>query len=284
MTTEAVLQRRVWLVTGAGSGLGRSVVDAVLAQGDHVVAGIRDPSKADEVRRQTGGEATIVALDVDDDEQPRAAVQAAVDRYGRVDVLMNNAGYGLFGALEQLTDEDVRHQFETNVFGAVRMVRAVLPQMRAQRSGHLVQISSLEGVAPIAAGEAAYAASKFALAGLSEGLAKELAPLGIRVTVIEPGPVRTEFGDRAVIRSPNHEDYRASVGAALEWFANLAGKQPNDPANVAAAILDAVNSDRPPLHLALGKESVELTHDMLDHRRAELEEWSQVSAVTAFAE
>ena len=282
MMTEHSPLRRVWLVTGAGSGLGRAVVDAALTHGDRVVAGVRNPAKAAELETTSEGQAIVVSLDVNDAQQAQAAAKTAIDAYGRIDVVVNNAGYGLFGAFEELSDDEVRDQFETNVFGAGRMIRAVLPQMRAQGSGHLVQVSSLEGVAPVAAGEAAYAASKFALAGLSEGLAKELEPLGIKVTVIEPGPVRTEFGERAVIQQPVLDDYAASVGGALDWFANLAGNQPNDPAKVADAILDIVSSSQPPLHLALGQEAVELTGEKIDDRRAELGEWSQLSTSTAF--
>jgi NAD(P)-dependent dehydrogenase (short-subunit alcohol dehydrogenase family) len=274
---------RVWLITGASSGLGRALANAALDRGERVVVTARDRDSVAELERHHEGQAIAARLDVTDADQARAAIDAAVAAFDRLDVVVNNAGYGLFGALEELADDDLRRQFDTNVFGALNVTRAALPQLRRQRSGHVVQISSLEGVAPMLAGETAYAATKFAVEGLCEALAKEVAHLGVRVTIVEPGPVRTDFGDRAVATPPRSDDYDPSVGEALRLFAQLAGNQPNDPARVAAAIIRAVDADEPPLRLALGTEAVEAIRDKLDGQRRELDAWGELARSTAIA-
>ena len=274
---------RVWLITGASSGLGRALANAALDRGERVVATARDRNSVAELERHHEGQAIAARLDVTDADQARAAIDAAVAAFDRLDVVVNNAGYGLFGALEELADDDLRRQFDTNVFGALNVTRAALPQLRRQRSGHVVQISSLEGVAPMLAGETAYAATKFAVEGLCEALAKEVAHLGVRVTIVEPGPVRTDFGDRAVATPPRSDDYDPSVGEALRLFAQLAGNQPNDPARVAAAIIRVVDADEPPLRLALGTEAVEAIRDKLDGQRRELDAWDELARSTAIA-
>jgi NAD(P)-dependent dehydrogenase (short-subunit alcohol dehydrogenase family) len=279
--TKPIDPARVWLITGASSGLGRALAAAVLERGERVVATARDRDSVAELERRHPGAAIAVTLDVTDAAQARAALDAAIAAFDRVDVVVNNAGYGLFGALEELTDEDLREQFETNVFGVVNVTRAALPHLRRQRGGHIVQISSLEGVAPMLAGEAAYAATKFAVEGLCEALAKEVAHLGGRMTIVEPGPVQTGFADGAVARPPRSDDYDASVGDALRLFERLAGNQPNDPARVAAAIIQAMDTDQPPLRLVLGAEAVGAIRDKLDGQRRELDAWEPVACSTA---
>jgi len=273
---------RVWLITGASSGLGRALAEAALDAGHRVVATARDPDSIGDLERRHPGRAIAAALDVTRPAQAAAAL-AAGDALGGVDVVVNNAGYGLFGAFEELDDEELRRQFETNVFGAVNVLRAVLPHLRDRRSGHIVQMSSLEGVAPVLAGETAYAATKFAVEGLCEALAREVEHLGIRVTIVEPGPVRTDFAAGAVAKPSGIDDYDASVGEALRLFAQLAGNQPNDPARVAAAIVRAVESDDPPLRLVLGTEAVEAVRAKLDGQRGELDAWERVARSTAIA-
>lgn len=177
----------------------------------------------------------------------RGVVDAAVGRLGRIDVVVSNAGYGLFGPLEEFEEGDLRRQLETNFFGAVNLVRSVLPHLRRERSRHMILISSLEGITPLLAGETMYAASKFAAEGMFESLSKEVAPLGLAVTIVEPGPVRTDFAARAEIQRPSISDYLESVGSALVAFDQLAGNQPNDPTRVADAIIQAVDVDDPPL-------------------------------------
>jgi NAD(P)-dependent dehydrogenase (short-subunit alcohol dehydrogenase family) len=274
---------RVWFITGASSGLGHRVAEAALDRGDRVVAAARELESAHELERDHPGRAVATKLDVTDAGQATAAVEAAIDEFGQIDVLVNNAGFGLFGPLEEIEDEELRREFDTNVFGAVNVIRAALPPMRAQRSGHIVQISSLEGVAPALAGECAYAGTKFAAEGICEALAHEVAHLGIGVTIVEPGPIRTDFAAAATAKPPRHPDYEESVGKALSWFADLAGEQPNDPGLVAAAIIEAVGSPHPPLRLALGEEAIEAIREKLARQTTDLDTWEQLGASTAFS-
>jgi NAD(P)-dependent dehydrogenase (short-subunit alcohol dehydrogenase family) len=278
---DAAGKDRVWLITGASSGLGRELAERALEWGQRVVMTARDPESLRDLERKHRGRARAAKLDVRDSDQARDAVRAATEEFGRLDIIVNNAGFGLFGPLEEIADEDLRREFDTNVFGAVNVVRAALPVMRAQRSGHFVQISSLEGVAPAVAGEAAYSGTKFAIEGIHEALAKEVAHLGIGVTIVEPGPIRTDFADGAVVSEPEHPDYAESVGKALTWFADLAGNQPNDPARVATAIVAAIDSSEPPLRLALGGEAIEAIREKLDDQLADLDAWEKVGAATA---
>lgn len=272
---------RVWLITGASSGLGRALAEAALGRGDKVVATAREPQRLDDLAGRYSGQVIAARLDVTDADEARAAVADGLAAFGRLDVVVNNAGYGLFGALEELPGEELRREFETNVFGALNVTRAALSQLRRQRSGHIVQISSLEGIAPIAAGESAYAGTKFAAEGLAEALAKEVAHLGITVTIVEPGPLRTDFAAGAIARAPRSGDYADSVGKALEWFEGLSGHQPNDPSRVAAAIIEAITSPEPPLRLALGTEAVQAIREKLDGQRRDLDAWEHLSASTA---
>jgi NAD(P)-dependent dehydrogenase (short-subunit alcohol dehydrogenase family) len=273
--------RRVWLVTGAATGLGRAIAEAAVAAGDQVVATDIDLAK---VQSWAGDGVHTAELDVTDRKSVEKAVAEAVEKFGRIDVLVNNAGYGLFGSLEELPEDQVRHQFDVNTFGSWNVTKAVLPQLRKQRGGHIVQMSSLDGVAPEAAGETAYAGSKFAVAGIAEVLAKELAHLGIKVTIVEPGALRTDFGGAAVVQPVAISDYDDSVGLAVSYFESLVGKQPNDPAKVAAATLKAVDSANPPLHLVLGPESVEAVRAKLEKQLRELEEWAEVGNGTGYPE
>jgi NAD(P)-dependent dehydrogenase (short-subunit alcohol dehydrogenase family) len=272
---------RVWFITGASSGLGRELAERALEGGDRIVATAREIESVREFEQRNPERALAAKLDVTDAGEARTAVEAALNRFDRLDVVVNNAGYGLFGPLEEIADEDLRREFDTNVFGAVNVLRAALPTMRAQRSGRIVQISSLEGIAPAVAGECAYAGTKFAVEGICEGLAKEVAHLGIRVTIVEPGPLRTDFASGAVANPPQDPDYQESVGKALEWFEDLAGNQPNDPGRVAEAIIQAVRAPEPPLRLALGDEAIEAIREKLDGQRADLNAWEELGTSTA---
>lgn len=271
----------VWLITGASSGFGRALSEAALARGNRVMAAVRHPDRIADLESRHPGQVVPVQLDVTDPAQARAAVGAGTAEFGRLDVVANIAGYGAFGALEELSAEVLRHQVETNLFGPLNVTRAALPQLRAQRSGHIVQMSSLSGTAPAVSGEAAYAATKFAVEGMSEVLAKEVAHLGIKVTIVEPGPFRTNFGAGASVTPIEHVDYDRSVGEALRWFANVAGEQPNDPARGAAAILDVVDADDPPLRLPLGSEAVQAIRTKLHAQAAELDAWEHLSVSTS---
>jgi NAD(P)-dependent dehydrogenase (short-subunit alcohol dehydrogenase family) len=274
---------RVWFITGASSGLGRRLAESAVERGDSVVATGRDLEPLHELQERDPDRVLAARLDVTDSDQALTAADAAMNVFGHIDVVVNNAGFGLFGPLEELPDDELRREFDTNVFGAVNVLRAVLPHLRAQQSGHIVQISSLEGVAPALAGECAYAGTKFAVEGICEGLAKEVAHLGIGVTIVEPGPIRTDFAEGATAQGPEDADYQESVGKALEWFADLAGKQPNDPGRVAEAIIEAVSSPNPPLRLALGEEAIEAIREKLDTQGRDLDSWEELGTSTALA-
>jgi NAD(P)-dependent dehydrogenase (short-subunit alcohol dehydrogenase family) len=265
---------RTWLVTGASRGFGRALSEAVVERGDRLVATARDAAFLETFEREHLG-ALGVSLDVTDAAQARAAVDAAVARFGRLDVVVNNAGYGQFGAIEELTDDALREQFEVNVFGLLNVTRAALPVLRRQRSGHLVQMSSLNGIEGMVGG-GAYCGSKFAVEGLSESLAAEVAHLGIKVTIVEPGPHRTDFASARSARVADPiDDYAESVGRAREAFADLDGNQPGDPAEAALAIIEAVDAGDPPLRLPLG----EMAHDGIRAKlTGQLRELDELSA------
>jgi NAD(P)-dependent dehydrogenase (short-subunit alcohol dehydrogenase family) len=273
---------RVWFVTGASSGLGRAISQAVLARGHRLVAATRTPGAVQALVHQHPDRALATALDVTDASASRAAVSAAVARFGRLDVVVNNAGYGHVGAVEELSDAELREQFDVNLFGVINITRAALPHMRRQRSGHIVQMSSLNGVEGLAGG-GYYAASKFAIEGLSESLADEVASLGIRVTIVEPGPHRTRFAnERSAPRARPISDYSDSVGRTREIVSRLDGNQPGDPARAADAILRAVESDDPPLRLPLGQMALDNIRARLDAQLQELEAWAPLSATSDF--
>ena len=250
MSTESPTTK-VWLVTGASGGFGRALCQAALDRGDEVIATARAPAALDDLRN-----ALILPLDVTEPASIRAAVRAGVERFGRIDVVANNAGYGHVGAIEELSEEELRRQYEVNLFGVINVTRAVLPQLRRQRSGHFVQMSSLNGVVGLAGG-GHYAATKFAVEGLSESLAEEVAPLGIRVTIVEPGPYRTGFAGSGARFANAIDDYAPTAGAAREAIAALDGNQPGDPAEGARTIVACVHSPDPPLRLPLGEMAIE---------------------------
>jgi NAD(P)-dependent dehydrogenase (short-subunit alcohol dehydrogenase family) len=273
---------RVWFITGTSSGLGRAIAQAALDHGDRVVATARSTDRIADLERDFADSAVALPLDVTDPDQARAAIDAAVAAFGHIDVVVNNAGYGVLGALEELSNDELRRQFETNLFGALQVTRAALPQLRRQRSGHIVQLSSLSATVANP-GESAYVGSKAALAGVSESVAKEVAHLGIRVTIVQPGPFRTDFAGRSLQKADPIDDYAESVGAARELIGQLDGNQPNDPTRGAEAIIRAVESDSPPLHLTLGEDAIEAIRAKLDDQRAELDAWAEVGGATGFA-
>jgi NAD(P)-dependent dehydrogenase (short-subunit alcohol dehydrogenase family) len=279
MATNEINSERVWLVTGASRGFGRALSEAVLERGERLVATARG-SDFVETFGQEHPEAHAVTLDVTDATQARAAVEAGLARFGRLDVVVNNAGYGHFGAVEELTEDELRAQLEVNLFGVINVTRAALPVLRRQRSGHLVQMSSLNGIEGMVGG-AYYCAGKFAVEGLSESLADEVAHLGIKVTIVEPGPHRTSFASPASARVADPiEDYAESVGRAREALAGLDGAQPGDPGRAAQAIVEVVEADDPPLRLPLGQMALTNIRAKLDGQLEELERWERLSAST----
>src|ERR1700693_287710 len=245
----------VWLVTGSARGLGRAIAEGVLAAGDKLIATPPHPQQLSDLVERYGDHVRAVALDVTDERAAIAAVQLAVDVFGRLDVLVNNAGYGNLAAIEDTTIQDFRAQLETNLFGVVNLTKAAIPVMRRQGAGRILQFSSVGGrVGPI--GRGAYAAAKWGVEGFSEVLAKEVGPFGIKVTIIEPGGFRTDFaGSSASIREGRPE-YDATVGKTARFQRDYNGKQPGDPAKAAAAVLYIASLNDPPLRLLLGSDAV----------------------------
>ncbi len=271
-----------WLITGCSTGLGRDLARAALEQGHQVVVTARDAARVQDLADAFPGSALAVALDVTDAGQVAAAVHTAHERFGGVDVLVNNAGYGYRAAVEEGEDDAVAQLFATNFFGAVAMTKAVLPGMRARRSGAVVNISSIGAqVAP--AGSGYYASSKAALEALSASLVKEVQPLGIAVIVVEPGGFRTDFAGRSLTQAAEPiADYAETAGRRRKEHDTVHGTQPGDPAKAAAAIIAAVEAPEPPTFLLLGEDALRGYREVHDARRAELEAWEGTSRSTGF--
>jgi NAD(P)-dependent dehydrogenase (short-subunit alcohol dehydrogenase family) len=273
---------RVWFITGASRGFGAFITEAALKAGDAVVATARDPNA---VVRRLGDHPNLlpVALDVTDGAQAHAAVGQALKRFGRIDVLLNNAGYGLLGGVEEASAPEIERLFGTNVFGLLSVTRAVLPQMRRQGSGHVINISSVGGYAAYP-GWGVYGATKFAVEGLTEALAAELRPLGIKATVVEPGFFRTDFlDDQSLVQTATRiADYAGTVGAMRDFAGGANHAQPGDPARLASAILALVAAAEPPLRLPLGSDTVARIEEKHRFVEAELEAWRSVAVSTDF--
>lgn len=273
---------RVWLITGSNSGFGRHIAQSALDHGDAVVATARRPETLDALHASAPDRVLVHALDVTRPDDVTPAVAAAIERFGRIDVLVNNAGYGTVGAVEEIDLADLRTVMDTMFFGAVELTQEVLPHMRAQGSGAIVQISSMGGqwTAP---GFGAYCAAKFALEGLSESLAAEIKPMGIDVLIIEPGAFRTEFGGTRMHRSREISAYAGTVGATRAGVDAMDGTQPGDPRKAAEAIMSALSADNPPLHLALGADAVQMIGEAHTARHRDLETWTELSLSTGLA-
>ncbi|MGK2865176.1 MAG: SDR family NAD(P)-dependent oxidoreductase [Mycobacterium sp.] len=264
---------KVWFVTGASTGFGRSIAAAASKRGHIVVATARDRDHVADFEHHD-------RLDVTDAEQVEQAVTRTVDQHGRIDVVVNNAGHGLVGVTEEVTDDELRTLLETNLLGAWRVTRSVLPHFRRQRSGHFVQMSSVGGVVGNP-GHAAYASSKFALEGMSEALAGEVAGFGIGVTIVEPGPFRTDFAGRSLKATDPHPAYVGTPGGDLRaGFGKQDGRQPNDPALAAEAIIAALEAPEPPLRLPLGPEAVARIRAKLQNQLAAIDQWESVATNT----
>ncbi|GAA1534204.1 oxidoreductase [Actinomadura kijaniata] len=273
---------KVWLVTGATSGFGRAIAEAAVAAGDVVVAAARRPAALDDLVAAHPGRVEAVELDVTDAAAVDAAVAGVVDRHGRVDVLVNNAGRSHVGALEETTDAELRALFEVHVFGPAALTRAVLPHMRRQGGGAIVQMSSMGGQMSFA-GFGAYSATKFALEGLSEALADEVRPFGIKVLVVEPGAFRTSLFANVGLSAPS-DAYADTVGPTRRMVETGDGAQPGDPAKAAAAILAALEAEETPLRLPLGDDAVDAVLGHLDAVRAEVTAWEKVARDTRFSD
>src|SRR5271156_627826 len=274
--------QRVWFVTGASTGFGRLLAEEVLKSGGKVVATARNVDKVADLEKQYPKTAKALALDVTDAGQVDSAVTQAFAHFGEVDVLVNNAGYGVAGAIEEVSEAEFMPMFETNVFGLLRVTRAFLPHLRKQRTGHILNLSSIGGVVG-SPGIGYYNATKFAVEGMSEALAAELAPLGIRVTIIEPGPFRTDFlGRSGVLAKTRISDYDGTAGNMRKYFAENDGKQKGDPLRAVQAMMQVVESPDPPLRLLLGASALQRAGAKLANWDKEIAAWEKVTVGADF--
>jgi len=267
----------VWLITGCSTGFGRELAKLVLERGWRAVVTARDPRKIQDLVAGTDGRGLALKLDVTDSAQVAEAVKKAEAAFGKIDVLVNNAGFGYMAAVEEGEDDEVRAMFETNFFGLVDVTRAVLPGMRKRRSGHILNISSIGGFVGFP-GVGYYNATKFAVEGLSEALVKEVEPLGIKVIIVEPGPFRTDWAGRSLKQTRDGiEDYAKSAAARRQAIASGSGKQPGDPVRAAKAMIEVVQSSNPPLRLVLGRMALETARGKLELLRRDLDAWEKTS-------
>jgi NAD(P)-dependent dehydrogenase (short-subunit alcohol dehydrogenase family) len=245
---------KVWLITGTSRGLGRAFAEAALDAGDNVAATARNLSDLADMKRKYGSLVLPLALDVTNEAQAHAAVESTLETFGKLDVLVNNAGYGNVAPIEDTTVEEFRTQIETNLFGVIILTKAVLPHFREQRSGHFIQVTSIAGrIGPI--GRAPYAAAKWGVEGFSETLAKEVAPFGVKVTILEPGGFRTDFAGSSTELREGRPEYDTTVGKTARFQREFNGKQPGDPTRAAAALLQLASEENPPLRIVLGSDA-----------------------------
>jgi NAD(P)-dependent dehydrogenase (short-subunit alcohol dehydrogenase family) len=272
---------KVWFVTGTSSGFGRCIVEEAISRGDRVVATARDPRTLAELVARAPERVHAVRLDVTKPTEIESAVRSAFDRFGRLDVLVNNAGASVIGAVEETNDAELRATMESMFFGAVALTQALIPHMRETRSGTIVQITSVGGVTT-APGFGPYCAAKHALEAISESLAGELAPFGVRVLIVEPGAFRTSLFGSAFRAMPAMDAYASTVGAMRAWAAQTAGAQAGDPVKAAKAIVDAVNAEAATLRLPLGADAVKSIREKLAQVAADVDKSEKVAAATAY--
>ena len=273
---------KVWLITGSGNGLGRDIAEAALAAGDSVVAGARRPEELAALLAQYGERVKPVTLEVRDETAAKAAVQLAVDTFGRLDVLVNNAGYGQFAPFEQMSAEDFQAVVDTCFYGVVYTTRAAIPVMRKQKSGHIFQVSSVGGRIAIA-GNTPYHAAKWAVGGFSDALAMEVAPFGVKICTLEPGGIRTNWARRAGQNAPDLlPDYEASVGSIFKLLRSIEGRQEGDPRKIADMIVQLANRDDVPLRLILGVDAEKRVQRAEDARASQAAQWRHLTLSTVF--
>lgn len=269
--------RPVWFITGCSTGFGRELVKQLLQKNYKVVVTARDTAKVLDLVTGHENNSLVLALDVTDKQQVKTAVAKAEDAFGRIDVLVNNAGFGYFSSVEEGEDEKIRAQFETNVFGLIHVTQAVLPGMRKNKSGHIVNFSSIGGLRSFPA-LGFYHGTKYAVEGISETLEQEAKPFGVKVTLVEPGPFRTDWAGRSAFLTPvKIEEYDATAGERIRMTEGYSGKQKGDPVRAAAAIIKVVETEKPPLRLLLGKAAYDLANEKLDSMKANFELWKNVS-------
>jgi NAD(P)-dependent dehydrogenase (short-subunit alcohol dehydrogenase family) len=269
-------KQKVWLITGAARGFGLEIVKAALAAGDKVVATVR--SNPDKLKSQFSNENLLVTiLDVTDELQSKDVAKLAIQEFGKIDVLVNNAGFGLLSAVEEANNVEVQANYAANVFGLLNVTRSVLPYMRKERRGHIINLSSVGGLAGIV-GWGLYGSTKFAVEGITEALAAELAPLGIHATAVEPGFFRTDFLDQSSLTRASNiiEDYDVTVGNMRSYATQVNQKQPGSAVKLAQAILTIANTEKPPVHLPLGKDTLQLFKEKMDRFNADIEAWHEI--------
>ena len=271
----------VWFITGASRGFGAEIVEKALADGHQVVATARNPKSITERFPDAGDALVAAAADVTDEAQIAAAVEAGLSAFGRIDVVVNNAGRGLLGAVEEASDEAARAVYDANVFGSLNVIRVVLPTLRRQRSGHIINLSSIGGFAG-AAGWGIYCSTKFAVEGFSEALHQELAPLGIHVTIVEPGYFRTDFLDGSSLETEANviDDYADTAGTTRAHATDVNHNQPGDPVKAAAAIVDLASAPEPPLRIQLGRDAFDGVANKLSFVAEEQRAWRDVANST----
>jgi len=272
------MSKRVWLITGGARGIGKEIVLAALAQGDAVAATSRKAENLSWLAEHSSDNVLALALDLTDSAQVKLAVNDVIEKFGTVHVLVNNAGYGQFGAIEELSDDDIRTQMEANVYGPLYAIRAALPAMKNNKNSHIINLSSIAGLVGTA-GIGMYNASKFALEGLSEALALEVKPLGINVTLVEPGGVRTDFAGDSLQQPGNGliADYEETRGTTGRTLARVNGSQISDPVKVARAIIDLANHPEPPLRIVLGADALPRIKNKLEAHAKLIADWEQVT-------
>lgn len=273
---------KVYLITGASSGFGRSLAEAVLSRGDKAVLAARRFADLEGLAAQYKDNAIAVKLDVTNQSERQQAVKSAIEKFGRVDVLANIAGQGSLGALEEFSSEQIRQQFEVNFFSVLEMTREILPVMRQQKSGHILNLTSIGGLASVG-GFALYCATKFAVEGFSEALRDEVKPLGIHVTIVEPGAFRTEFAGTSNMRPENPiDDYKPVIEPIQQYLYGNDGKQPGDPQKAALAMIEVIEASNPPLRLMLGADAFGLWQKKRTAMEEEFSAWRKVGEETAF--
>ena len=274
----------VWFITGCSTGFGRELAQYVLARGYKAVITARNTATLSDIAERHPQQLLLKELDVNDSAQVDAVVEAAVSHFGRIDVLVNNAGFGYFGSFEDSELNEARRMFETNFWGLVSVTRSVLPTLRKQRRGTIINFSSIGGIVAFPA-LSFYNATKFAVEGASESLAQEVAPLGIKVLLVEPGPFRTDWAGRSANEAPTlQDDYKQTAGARIESSRGYSGKQPGDPVRAAAAIVNAVESDTPPKRLLLGKAALTAAKTKIAAMTDEINAWEDVTLGADFPE
>ncbi len=272
-----MINQKVWFITGASRGFGLEITKAALAEGNKVVATVRSKPEQLAAQLDNNENLLITVLDVTDEAQALDAAKQATDKFGRIDVLVNNAGYGLLSAVEEGSNEEVRQNYDANVFGLLNVSRAILPYMRKHRSGHVINISSVGGLNGYV-GWGIYGSTKFAVEGITESMALELAPLGIYATTVEPGFFRTEFLDPTSLIRTAHviDDYAGTVGEMRSFATQVNKKQPGDPKKLAQAIIKLANAEKPPVHLPLGNDTLAMYREKTAKFEKDIEDWYDV--------